>query len=100
MINIKDKFVYVTVDEDTFDLDIEELLCSLVEANPRVSFVSPSLNFSCLVGTLSLPEMIEHHLTLLDLCDEMWVFGHAGNPYYEFEREYAERYHIPIIIKR
>lgn len=98
MTEIKDKFIYVSVAEDMYDEDVADLLCDWQEAYPGCTFISPQLSFGHLIKILPLTEIASHHLTLLDLSDEIWVFGE--NLYTAYEQEYADKYHIPLVDRR
>ncbi len=57
--------------------------------------LSPFIAFSHLKNE----EFLENSLTLLDMCDEMWVIGDMENSF-GFEVEFCEKHKIPIKIIR
>ena len=100
MYEIKDKVIYVAAPyggNENNKQRVEEILKDLVQLYPEYCFVSPIHTFGFLYDDLSYEEGMEHCLTLLDLCSEIWIFGDSIGT--RIEREYATKYRIPIVEK-
>lgn len=61
-------------------------------------FVSPIHSFGFMYSDLNYEHGMKLCLTLLDMCDEMWVFGDRSmSKGCQIEKEFCNRYDIPII---
>lgn len=100
MFDIKDRVIYIAApyggQKDNKD-KVEQLIRELVDLYPDCCFVSPIHAFGFLYNDLDYEEGMEHCLTLLDMCSEIWIFGDSRGT--RIEREYAKRYKIPIVEK-
>lgn len=100
MFGIKDRVIYIAApyggQKDNKD-KVEQLIRELVDLYPDCCFVSPIHAFGFLYSDLDYEEGMEHCLTLLDMCSEIWIFGDSKGT--RIEREYAKRYKIPIVEK-
>lgn len=54
---------------------IETIIHDLIEQNPRHTYISPIHCFSFAYNDYPYEQGIKMCLDLLDLCDEMWVYG-------------------------
>ena len=77
------------------------LITKLTALYPEVAFFSPIHALGFLYNTLPYEDGMEHCLTFLDMCDEMWVFGEFSNSRgCLIEKEYCQKHNIPIVEKR
>ncbi len=88
---MKDKIVYLS--HNRKNAKIMRAIASIMSRdNPRVCIINPKLTFPYLTGE----EYIQNSLTLLDMCDEMWVVGDIE--YCEnYEINYCREHRIPIV---
>ena len=79
---------------------VTRLARKLSEENPKICFLSPIHALSYLTYNEYPDEELNKCLFLLDMCDEMWVFGEDSNSEGCIkEKEYCGKYKIPIIDK-
>lgn len=97
MDEIKEKVIYVAAPyggcEGNKDR-VERIIKKLVKQYPNYCFLSPIHALGFLYFEMEYNEGMEHCLTLLDLCSELWVFGESKGTI--IEKEYAKKYRIPI----
>lgn len=87
---MKDKIVYLAHNLKNAKI-LRAATSVIADKNPRLCFVNPRIMFSHLNGE----EYMESALTLLDMCDEMWIVG-DGAKCEHYETEYCREYKIPI----
>lgn len=75
---------------------VEKLIKKLVRQYPQYCFVSPIHALGFLYNEMDYDTGMEHCLTLLDVCDEMWICSEDSKGV-KIEREYCNRYKIPVI---
>ena len=87
---MKDKIVYLS--HKTKNVKVSRAVTSATARDyPSVCIINPRIVFS----HLSCEEYMENSLTLLDMCDEMWVIDNGKNcENYEFD--YCTKHKIPI----
>lgn len=79
---------------------VAKLIEKLVNIFPNYCFVSPIHSFGYLYDEVSYERGMEYCITLLDMCDEMWVFGDKSmSKGCLIEKRYCDRYKIPIVDK-
>ncbi len=54
---------------------VEEIIKQLIKDYPKHTFISPIHTFGFLYDSTEYTEGLEMCLQLLDMCDEMWVYG-------------------------
>ena len=74
---------------------VEKLIKKLVRQYPQYCFVSPIHALGFLYNEMDYDTGMEHCLTLLDVCDEMWICSEDSKGV-ELERAYCQRYNIPV----
>jgi len=95
--NVKELIVYVA---HPYGADpknaakVEDIIRDLVDKYPRYCFISPIHTFGFLYEDVDYEEGMEHCYTLLNICDEIWIYGDSQGT--RLEREFAELYGIPI----
>jgi hypothetical protein len=97
---IKEKVIYVAAPyggKEENRAAVETKIKEFIKEYPQYCFVSPIHSFGFLYNTMSYDEGMEHCLTLLDLCTEIWILGDSKGT--RIERKYAIRYKIPIVEK-
>ncbi len=99
-----DKLIYICHQfggEQKNVLQVERLIKGLIKYHPTYCFLSPLHATGFLYKELTYDKGMEYCLTLLDMCDEMWVFGEfSQSKGCLLEKEYCKQYNIPIIEKR
>lgn len=79
---------------------VTELVTKLSIMYPEICFVSPIHATGFMYDKVSYEQGMEYCLTLLDMCDEMWVFGEFSESIgCMIEKEYCKAHNIPIIEK-
>ena len=95
-----DKVIYICHEygNDYKNADrVADLVSALSVVYPDICFVSPIHAFGFMYADLSYDHGMKLCLALLDMCDEMWVFGDGSNSKgCLVEKEYCRRYDIPI----
>ena len=95
--NVKELIVYVAhpygADPENA-AKVEDIIRDLVDKYPRYCFISPIHTFGFLYEDVDYEEGMEHCYTLLNICDEIWIYGDSQGT--RLEREFAELYGIPI----
>ena len=95
-----DKMVYICHEygNDYENADrVADLVRALSVVYPDTCFVSPIHTFGFMYADLSYAHGMKLCLALLDMCDEMWVFGERSNSKGCLaEKEYCKRYDIPV----
>ena len=98
---VLDKLVYICHQyggEDENKKRVTNLVKNLVQAYPNYCFLSPIHATGFFYHDISYERGMEHCLTLLDLCDEMWLFGNKSmSKGCMIEKDYCERYKIPVV---
>ena len=96
-----DKVIYIAHayggdDSNKFDVEmiIQDLLYEDRIAGRNICYFSPIHAFGYLYNALSYEDGMKLCKTMLDRCDEMWVFGEASRGV-KWEIAYCERYKIP-----
>lgn len=95
--NVKELIVYVAHPYGTDPKNaakVEDIIRDLVDKYPRYCFISPIHAFGFLYEDVDYEEGMEHCYTLLNICDEIWIYGDSQGT--RLEREFAELYGIPI----
>ena len=97
----KDKLIYICHEyggkQENAD-KVAGLIERLIKAFPKYCFLSPIHATGFLYDAIPYDEGMEHCLTLLDMCDECWVFGSKSwSNGCIIEKEYCQRYQIPIV---
>lgn len=87
---MKDKLVYISDNHINTRL-LRNKTCELSLSNPKACILNPKIIFSHLKNE----EFMENSLTLLDMCDEMWVVGEVWDAN-KYEVEYCREHKIPI----
>lgn len=98
MFDLKEKIIYVAAPyggDENNKKKIEHTIRALVGVYPQYCFISPIHAFGFLYNDVDYNEGMQYCLTLLDMCDEIWIFGDSKGT--RIEREYAKRYKIPIV---
>ena len=76
---------------------VADLILSFSVVYPDLVFVSPIHTFGFMYMDVPYDHGMKMCLTLLDLCDEMWIFGDKSKSRgCMIEREYCKRYNIQI----
>jgi hypothetical protein len=79
---------------------VATLVRELSNLYPTICFISPIHAFGFLYESTDYDRGMSYCLTLLDMCDEMWVFGEFSNSTgCLIEKEYCRKYKIPIVEK-
>ena len=79
---------------------VATLVRELSNLYPTICFISPIHAFGFLYESTDYDRGMSYCLTLLDMCDEMWVFGEFSNSKgCLIEKEYCRKYKIPIVEK-
>ncbi len=97
---LKEKVIYVAHPyggKEENKEKVERLIKGLVGIYPDYCFLSPIHATGFLYNEMTYDEGMKHCYTLLDLCSEIWIFGDSKGT--RLEREYAQRYKIPIVEK-
>lgn len=89
---MKEKIVYTTAVNYSAK-KIKSEVSRLADRFDDICILSPALIF----GHLSREEAYDNSITLLDMCDEMWILEDAKNAY-GFETEYCRKHKIPVRI--
>lgn len=77
---------------------VTKLIKKLIRVYPDICFLSPIHATGFFYHDVSYEKGMEYCLTLLDMCDEMWVFGSKSmSKGCMIEKNYCKRYRIPII---
>lgn len=91
---MKDKIIYLS--HKTKNAKVSRAVTSMLARDyPSVCIINPRIVFS----HLECEEYIENSLTLLDMCDEMWMVDNDKN-YENYEIDYCQKHKIPIKIVR
>ena len=91
---MKDKIIYLT--HKNKNAKVLRATTSLIARNyPTVCILNPRIVFS----HFNCVEFMENSLTLLDMCDEMWIVDSEKNAE-NYETEYCKKHKIPIRIVR
>lgn len=103
MTNTKDKLVYICHEfggkQENAD-KVAELIKKLIKVYSNICFLSPHHATGFFYHDVKYDKGIEYCLTLLDMCDEMWVFGSKSmSKGCLIEKEYCRKYKIPIVEK-
>lgn len=72
------KIVYISHPSSGLEINnkkIEEIIKILIKEYPDILFISPVHCFGFLYHEISWQDGIDQCIALLNLCDEMWVFG-------------------------
>ena len=91
---MKDKIVYATAARYSTKR-IRAITCRLADEYDDVCIISPAVMFGC----LDREEVYDNSITLLDMCDEMWVLDDEKNMH-GYEAENCRKHKIPIRIIR
>ncbi len=79
---------------------VTKLIRKLIRTYPNICFLSPIHATGFFYHDVTYENGMEYCLTLLDMCDEMWVFGKSSNSKgCLIEKEYCRKYKIPIVEK-
>ncbi len=79
---------------------VAKLVTELTLFHPEICFISPIHAFGFMYHDTDYERGIELCLTLLDMCEELWVFGEYSNSRgCLIEKQYAKNHKIPIIEK-
>lgn len=76
-------------------LKVEEIIKDLIKKYPDYIFISPIHSFGYLYNEVTYEKGIEYCLTLLDLCDEMWIYKRSKGV--EIEMDYCFEHGIPYM---
>lgn len=87
---MKNKLVYIS-DKYINTKLLRVKTCELSQSNPKACIINPKIAFS----HLKSDEFMENCLTLLDMCDEMWVVGEVCDAN-KYEIDYCREHKIPI----
>lgn len=75
----------------------ERVLFNLNKQFPNITFLSPIHALGYLYDKLSYEDGMRHCLSLLDMCDEMWIVaGYDTSRGVLIEIEYAKQHKIPV----
>ena len=96
-----DKLVYICHEfggkQENIDR-VGELVKGLLKVHPEYCFLSPLHATGFLYNEMTWENGMEYCLTLLDMCDEMWVFGKESmSKGCMMEKEYCKEHSIPIV---
>ena len=98
-----EKVVYVSHEYDGKQENADKVATLVTELSnlyPTICFMSPAHAFGFMYESIDYDRGILYCLTLLDMCDEMWVFGEFSNSKgCLIEKEYCRKYKIPIVEK-
>lgn len=75
-----------------------EIIKGLVNEYPDYCFVSPIHSFGYLYDAVDYQKGMDYCLTLLDMSDEMWVYGTLSKGV-RLEIDHADKHNIPIYYK-
>lgn len=77
---------------------VSNVLISLVKNFPNILFLSPVNAFDPIYGVTTYERGMDYCYALLDMCDEMWVFGDWKNSKgCNLEIKYCEKHNIPYM---
>ena len=91
---MKDKIVYLS--HKAKSTKVSHAITSIMARDyPTICILNPKIIFS----HSYCEEYIENSLTLLDMCDEMWIVDSENNSE-NYELDYCRKHNIPIKIIR
>lgn len=91
---MRDKLIYVSTNIK-ISKKVGAIVKKLANEYDDYCILSPYLSFP----HLHTEEFLDNSMTLLDMCDEMWIIDEQKNGY-GFELEYCNKHNIPIKIIR
>lgn len=78
--------------------EVSDIMIKLHKKFPTYSFISPIHNYGMLYNCTDYVEGLNMCIKLLNMCDEMWVFGTELSTGVQAEIAYCKNNHIPYKI--